>query len=237
MADKKVQAATVSTKADVDIVEKAMGFWAEFNTIILYTGAALLIMVIGFFVYKTYIKQPKEDKAADMIYPVEGLFDQMAQTSFSADSINIVLNGGTGVAGVLKIANDYGGTAAGNTAKYIAGACYLHNGDFKNAVKYLKEFSTSATQVQTAANLMIGDAYSEMNNNDDALDYYKKAAAVNTKDEFMTSEALYKEGLFAETIGKTDDAITAYQSIKDNYPKSVHAPDMEKYLARLGVLK
>ena len=237
MADKKVQAATVSTKANVDIVEKAMGFWEEFNTIILYTGAALLIMVIGFFVYKTYVKQPREDKAADMIYPVEGLFDQMAQTSFSADSINIVLQGGNGVAGVLKIANDYSGTAAGNTAKYIAGACYLHSGDFKNAVKYLKEFSTSATQVQTAADLMIGDAYSEMKNNDDALDYYKKAAAVNTKDEFMAPEALYKEGLFAETIGKADDAITAYQSIRDNYPKSVHAPEMEKYLARLGVLK
>jgi tetratricopeptide (TPR) repeat protein len=237
MADKKVQAATGSTKADIDIVERAMGFWEEFSNIILYTGAALFILVVGFFVYRTYIKQPKEDKAADMIFPVENLFDQMAQTNFSADSINIVLQGGNGVPGVLKIANDYGGTAAGNTAKYIAGACYLHNGDFKNAVKYLKEFSTSATQVQTAADLMIGDAYSEMKNNDDAFDYYKKAAAVNTKDEFMTPEALYKEALFAETIGKTDDAIAAYQNIKDNYPKSEHAQDMDKYLARLGVLK
>jgi len=237
MADKKVQAATSSYSQEIDVVERMRGFWEKFNNIILYTGAALLILVIGFFVYKTYIKQPREDKAADLIFPVENLFDQMAQTSFSADSINMVLQGGNGVAGVLKIANDYGGTAAGNTAKYIAGACYLHNGDFKNAVKYLKEFSTSATQVQTAADLMIGDAYSEMKNNDDALDYYKKAAAVNTKDEFMTPEALYKEGLFAETIGKTDDAITAYQSIKDNYPKSLHAPEMDKYLARLGVLK
>ncbi len=70
---------------------------------------------------------------------------------------------------------------------------------------------------------MLGDAYAELKKNDDALDYYKKAAAVNTKDEFMTAEALYKAALFAETTGKTKEAIEIFKKIKDEYPKSSRA--------------
>ena len=65
---------------------------------------------------------------------------------------------------------------------------------------------------------------------------YKKAIAVNTNDEFMTGEALYKAGLFAESIGKTKEAVEYFQKIKDGYPKNGHAADVDKYLARLGVL-
>ena len=101
----------------------------------------------------------------------------------------------------------------------------------------MKDFSTTATQVQTAAYTMLGDAYAELKNNDEALNYYKKAASVNTKDEFMTAEAMFRAGLFAETIGKTSDAIELYQKIKDEYPKNSHASEMDKYLARLGVTK
>ena len=70
-----------------------------------------------------------------------------------------------------------------------------------------------------------------------AYSYYKKAAEVNEKDEFMTSRALFKEGQYAETIGKTNDAITIYEKIRDDYPKTSPAAEMDKYLARLGVLK
>ena len=237
-SDKKVLSArATSTDSDIDIVEKARGFWEKFNLPIIYVGSAIIVLFLGWMAYKNFIKIPKEDKAADLIFPAENLFGKMAQSGFNQDSINLVLNGGNGITGVVKIANSYGGTQAGNTADYIAGACYLHNGEFSNAIKYLKDFSTKATQVQTAAYSMIGDAYSELKNNDDALDYYKKAASENDKDEFMTPEALFKEGLFAETIGKTDVAIDCYQKIKDNYPKSTHAADVDKYLARLGVLK
>lgn len=228
--------ATVAALDPIDVVERAKDFWARFSNIIIYTGSGVIILLLSWLAYKNFVKIPNEDKANDLLFPTERIFDKMTQAGFSKDSINFVLNGGNGVTGVLKIANNYGSTPAGNRANLIAGACYLHSGDFANAVKHLKEFSTKATQVQTAADLMLGDAYSELKNNDEALDAYKKAASVNDKDEFMAPEALYREGLFAETIGKTDVAIDCYQKIKDNYPKSAHAAAMDKYLARLGVV-
>jgi len=232
MADQNVQA------DELEVVEKAKDFWFKYSKPVTYIATAIILVFGGWYLYKNFVVLPQQEKANDMIFPAENLFDKMAQEGFNKDSIGLVLNGSDGITGVLKIANNYGSTPAGNRAKIIAGACYLHSGDFNNAVKYLSDVSsTKATQVQTTVYSMLGDAYSELKNSDEALSYYKKAAEVNDKDDFMTSEALYKEGLYAETIGKTDDAIAIYENIRDNYPKTAHAAEMDKYLARLGVVK
>lgn len=235
MSEKQVTVETVETN---EVVEKAKDFWAKFSKPIIYVGSAIILLVGGWYGYNKFVKQPNETKAADMLFSAEQLFDKMAQQgSFNKDSIGRVLNGGNGITtGVLKVLSSYGGTEAGNRAHFIAGACYLHRGDFNNAIKQLKDFSTPATQVQAAAYSMIGDANAELKKNDEAFDYYKKAASVNTKDEFMTPEALYKAALFAENINKSSEAIDLLKKIKDEYPKSSRATDVDKYLARLGVL-
>ncbi len=221
-----------------EIVDRAKGFWAKFSKPIIYVGSALILIVGGWIGYKYLVLAPKEVKSADVIFPAEQLFDKMTQTGFNKDSINLVLNGGSGITnGVIKIASGYSGTPAGNRANFIAGACYLHSRDFNKAVKYLKEFSTSATQVQTAAYSMLGDAYAELKKNEEALDYYKKAASVNEKDEFMTSESLYKAASFAESTGKTKEAIELYQKTKKDFPNNTHVADIDKSLARLGIFK
>lgn len=81
---------------------------------------------------------------------------------------------------------------------------------------------------------MIGDAYSELKKNNDALEYYKKAANENEKDEFTSSEFLFRAGLFAESIGKTKEAVELYKKLKTNYPLTDKAADIDRYLARLG---
>jgi len=232
----------MSYKQEVETTEevnealvKAKDFWAKFSKPIIYVGSALILGIGGWIAYKNYVKTPNEEKSADLIFPAEQLFDKMTQQGFNKDSINLVLNGGANISiGVLKIANNYTGTAAGNRAQYMAGACYLYNKDYNNAVKYLKKFSTNATQVQTAAYMLLGDAYSELKKNDDAFDNYKKAIGVNSKDEFMTPEALYKAALFADATGKSSEAIDFFKRIKEDYPKNNHAIDADKYLAKLG---
>jgi TolA-binding protein len=221
---------------ETQIVDKAKDFWAKFSNQVIYIGSAVIIVGGLWLGYRNFIQEPKMAKADDLIFPAENIFDKMAQQGFSKDSINIVLNGADGITGVLKIASTYNGTPAGERAKYMAGACYLHNGDYANAVKELKEFSTKATQVQSAAYSMLGDAYAELNNNDDAFTYYKKSATVNDKDEFSASEGYFKAALFAQSTGKTSDAIELFQKVKDDYPNSAHARDIDKYLAQLGVL-
>jgi tetratricopeptide (TPR) repeat protein len=235
MAEKQVTVEAVETN---ELLEKAKGFWAQFSKPIIYLGSLIILGTGGWLLYKNFVLIPKEEKAAELIFPAEKLFDKMVQQGFNKDSINLVLNGGNGIStGMLKIISNYSGTTSSNRAHFIAGACYLHNKDFNNAIKHLNDFTTGATQVQTAAYLMLGDANAELKKNDDAYSFYKKAASLNTKDEFMTPEALFKSALFAENIGKTEDAISFFQKIKEEYPKSSHANEVDKYLARLGVIK
>jgi tetratricopeptide (TPR) repeat protein len=133
------------------------------------------------------------------------------------------------------VIKEYGGTDAGNLARFYAGVSYLRLGDFNNAVKYLKEFSTSQKMVQARAYKLLGDAYSELGKNDDAISHYKKAAEHFTEDRLAAAESLFLAASFAEKIGKTNEAIALYKEVIEKYPNTVSANESDKYLAKLGV--
>jgi len=225
---------------EVDVIDRARGFWAKFSKPIIYIGAAIILIGGGWLIYKYMVKLPKEEKADQVVYIVQQYFSDFSNAP--TDTVKTALaqrciNGDGANSGALKIISRYGGTAAANLCNYYAGACYLHLKQFDKSIKYLKEFKTSASQIQSREYGMIGDAYSELKKNNDALEYYKKAAEVNEKDEFTSSEFLFRAGLFAESIGKTKDAIELYKKLKTNYPLTDKAADIDRYLARLGEVK
>jgi tetratricopeptide (TPR) repeat protein len=219
-----------------------LDFWNKYSKII---SASLIGLVVGialFFGYKQFIKAPKEKEAAEASYQAETLFGKMANTSFSKDSVNTVLNGGVldgmKIKGLLSIVKDFGGTAAGNRATYFAGATYMHTKEFEKAIKFLNDFDNrGAYQTEIKKQTMLGHCYAELKKNDEALAAYTKAASVNKKDENFTADALMVAGAFAEKIGKTKEAIAFYKEARDEYPNfgAVQNGDVDKYLAKLGV--
>jgi tetratricopeptide (TPR) repeat protein len=191
--------------------------------------AVVLILVLGYFGYKQYILDPKEKQASEAMF--------RAEEYFRADSIRLALNGDAVNAGFAKIITRYNGTKAADLAGFYAGSCYLKLGDFNNAVKYLKDFKTSAVQVQAKAYGLLGDAYSELNKKDEAAEQYKKAGTYFDQDEVISPEYLFRAGYLYESMGKSQDAIAMYQLIKTKYPGSPRGFDIDRYLARLGVVK
>jgi tetratricopeptide (TPR) repeat protein len=243
MAEKKVTT-TKTTESTDAVINRARGFWAEYSKPIIYIGSAIILLIGGWYGYKYFIQAPKEEKANQAIFPAEALFDKMAAGGFNKDSSVIVLNGGNNdgvaVTGLLKVINNFDGTKAANRAEYMAGATYLHLKEFDKAIKYLKAFDADgAHQVKSKAYIMLGHAYAEQNKTAEALDYYKKAAAVNTKDEGTTADALFVAASYADATGNQKEAVTLYQQLKNDYPNAtaVKSGDIDKYLARLGILK
>ncbi len=235
---------TVTQSAGVEEKQVLTNFWDKYSKMIIYGISGLLIIVLGYFGYQKFIKEPKEKEAAEAIFHAENLFGKMANTGFGKDSINIVLNGGvidgTKITGLLSVISKYGGTPAANRANYEVGATYLQNKEFDKAIKYLKEFDgNGAYQTDIKKNIMLGHAYAELKKTDDALAAYKKAASINAKDENFTPEALMMAASYAETLGKTKDAIELYTQARDKYPmyQAVSSGDVDKYLAKLGVFK
>ena len=242
MAAKKPTTATHEANITLD---KTLHFWSKYNKLIIYIGVAVIAALAAFFAYNKFVKEPKEEKAAEMIFPAQSLFDKMANSDFSKDSVNILLNGGTlpdgtAVTGLLKIMNNYSGTESANLAAYMTGASYLQIKEFDKAIKYLKEFSShGARQVESKANLMLGHAYAEKKNVNEALSYYKKAASVNDKDETMAPTALMIAANYAESQNNSAEAISLFKQVKDKYPTypSVASGEIDKHLAKLGVLE
>ena len=66
------------------------------------------------------------------------------------------------------------------------------------------------------------------------LDFYKKAANVDDRDEYTSSEFLFRAALFAQVTGKTKEAIDLFKKIKEEYPLSEKAADVDRHLAKLG---
>jgi tetratricopeptide (TPR) repeat protein len=234
MAENTVQ--DKAPKKDIDVVTRARGFWEKNSKPIIYVGAAIILLAGGWLIYKYMFKLPQEEKANDAVFVIQKNFTDFsnAPDSLKKQMAEIVLKGNDGNSGALKFITKYDGTEAANLCHYYAGAAYLHLKQFDNAIKNLKDFSTDAGQVQSRAYGMLGDAYSELKKNSEAMDYYKKAAGVNEKDEFTSSEFLFKAGQFAESIGKKQEAIDLYKKIKNDYPLSDRAASIDKYLARLG---
>jgi len=241
MAEKNT---TTTTAEQPDVIIRARGFWDKYSKPIIYIGSAVILIIGGWYAYKNLYVAPREQKANELIFPAENLFDKMGTTGFNKDSVNIVLNGGSlegsKVTGMLSIINNYGGTETGNRAKYIAGASYFQIHEFDKAIKFLKDFDPSnAKQIASKADIILGHIYAEKNNVDEALGYYKKAATVNEEDESTTPYALLMAASYAATKGKTKEAIELYKEVKEKYPanQAVTSGDVEKHLAFLGEFK
>ena len=197
--------------------------------IIMIVIGILIVGVLGFFGFKRYYLAPREKEAQSQMFMAEKYFEQ--------DSLKKALNGDGNYLGFLDIIDQYGITKSANLSKYYAGICYLKMGEYQKAIEYLKKFSGKDMVVAPMANGAIGDAYMELNNSEEAISYYTKAADMRDND-FTTPLFLKKAGMAYEIAGKYDKALEMYKRIKDNYPRSYEGSEIDKYIAYVqGMIK
>jgi tetratricopeptide (TPR) repeat protein len=151
---------------------------------------------------------------------------------FEADSMNLALNGNSASYGLLDILEEYGSTPAGNSANYYAGLAYYEMGDFQNAISYLDDYNASEVATAAVAKGAIGDAFVELGQMDDALDYYLKAVNA-TDNSFTTPLYLWKAGLIYESMEKNSKAVALYERIAEDYPESRQAAGIASVIAAL----
>jgi tetratricopeptide (TPR) repeat protein len=220
-------------KQDINVVEKdallqAQSIWQKNQKTILTVVTVIVVVVGGWFGYQKFILAPKEEKAQEAMFKAEEYFRK--------DSFNLALNGDGIAKGFLYIQKNYSGTKSANLSKFYAGVSYLKTGEFQKAVDQLKDFSTSAKQIQSSAYGALADAYSELKKNDDAIEYYKKAGNNFTEDEFASAEYLFRAASLSKVIGKTQQALELYKTIKEKFPKADNGRS-DKYIYQLNIEK
>ena len=222
-----VKQARPTTESEA-VIERAKDFWERLGKSISISLGAIILVVGGFLIYKNFIKEPKEKKANNAIFK--------AQEYYSMDSLDKALNGDGPNPGFEKIISQYGGTKAGDLAKFCAGSIYLKKGNFDKAIRYLKDFDTDAPQIQARAYKLLGDAYSEQGKAKDAVEYYKKAARTFEEDDNAASEALFMAAYLSDRLlNDKSGAIELYKEVKSKYSQTQWSFEADKYLGEKGV--
>ena len=171
--------------------------------------AFLLLAYMG---YNKFIAEPKAEDAMNEMTQAQSYFDEALNATTQKDSLfTLALEGGAGKFGMLDIISEYGSTPAGNLASYYAGMSYLNMNKYQEAIKYLSDFSSNDKMLNPISKGGIGDAFVQLNQQEDALGYYEEAAAMRSND-FTTPMYLYKAGIVAMELGKTDVALKHFEN-------------------------
>jgi tetratricopeptide (TPR) repeat protein len=187
----------------------------------------VIIVVVGlFFLGRMYLSK-KNGEAQSQMYQAERWLEM--------DSLKLALNGDGNYLGFLDIAKNYKLTKAGNLAKYSAGMCYLHLGQFQNAIDNLSKYNKQDKVLGSLATGAIGDAYVELGNLDKGVSKYIEAADYG-KNSFNTPVFLMKAGQIYELQQKFAEALKTYERIKNEYPESTEGTTIDKYIARVKLL-
>ena len=211
-----------------DILLNLLKFWENNKKRILTITGGVAAVIVALYAYNEYMVKPKEQKAQEALYKAEDYFGQ--------DSSRKVLDGDGTSKGVLYVIKNYSGTKAANLAKYYAGISYLKLGEFNKAVENLKDFSSNSDAIQMVAYGALADAYSELKKNDEAVSYYKKAAAAFTVDQLTSADYLWRAGQLLETLNKPKEALELYKQIKKDFPKAKQG-EIDKYIYKLSIEK
>ncbi len=199
--------------------------------IFIIVGLAAAI-ILGYLGYNKFIQEPKESEAMNDMFQAQQFFDQAVTNTSDKDSLfNLALNGGEGKFGMLDIISEYKGTNAANLASYYAGMAYLNVKDYTNAVEHLSNFSSDDEALGPIAKGGIGDAFMQLDQKEDALDYYVQAAEMKTN-SYTTPMYLYKAGNVALALGENSKALAYFKRIKDEFSTSTEAANIDVFIGR-----
>lgn len=200
---------------------------------------AVAIVILGYLGYNQFILEPKQQEAANEMNQAQQYFATAldAGTTQQQDSLfNLALNGGEGRYGFLDIVDNYGGTDAANLSTYYAGMAYLHTGQYQQAIDMLDDFKGKDEILGPLAKGGIGDAFMQLGQLEEALDYYEDAASMRDNG-FTAPKFLFKAAMVSLELGKGDNAEKYLNRIQNEYPESSEAGQIEVYLGQAQAMK
>ena len=224
---KTIEAGAVQNEQTLNNQEQ---FFLKYRKQILIAVAAILLIVAGCLAYKTFVAEPRENKASTAM--------AKAQEMFAERDFQKALNGDKTNEGFLSVIENYGGTDAANLAKGYAGLCYAQMGKWQEAVKYLEDFSPKSDAIISPAIVAaLGNAYANTGKVDEAISTLKEAASMaDARSESVNNTTsptyLLQAARLLESQKKTDEALKIYKQIKEKYVNSAVAQDIDKYIER-----
>ncbi|MBP5258168.1 MAG: tetratricopeptide repeat protein [Prevotella sp.] len=217
-----------------EVLNKSEALIVKYKKPIIIALVAIIAIVVGVYCYNNYYKAPREAKASTTLAKGQELVaNQQYDKALKGD--------GAAFGGLIKLADEFSGTDAGNLANLYAGLCYARQEkpDYKKAIEYLEKYDCGEDiLISPAAKSALGDAYASDKQLDKAIECFKEAAkmadkqAANDMSTALAPYFLVKAGVLLESQGKKAEALEIYKDIKKKYVNSPYYNEVDKYIER-----
>ncbi|MCS6823015.1 MAG: tetratricopeptide repeat protein [Cytophagaceae bacterium] len=197
--------------------------YQRYRNVILIVMSVIAVGILAIAGYKYMRDASNQEAQSEMFMPVY---------FWEQDSLDRVLKGGKGSRAMPEIAEEYSNTKAGKLAYFYTGVAYLKKGKYQEAIDNLENFNTSDKLLQARSYSLIGDAYMELKDIENAIKYYEKATR-HYPNEYFTPRYFMKLGLAYELNKDLESALKAYATVADKYPNCSEATDAKKNKAKV----
>lgn len=207
----------------VELYGRLLLLYEDHRQLVYGLGIALLALILAVPGYM-YYQQQRAEQANEMLGAILPAYEQ--------GNFDQALNGAGQQAGLLTIADQYGGTDAGNLASFYAASALYEQGEYDRALEYFQQFDKGSDYIGASAYAAEAAIYESRGAYEQAAQRYEEAAS-QYPNKLTAPRYLLEAGQAYEDAGNYAAAEQAYQRIKDNYPDSEQADEVDRYLARV----
>ena len=206
--------------------ENAEQFMQKNRNQLLWGGGIIGFLFLVLFAYRYYQETRNQEAERELFNAVYYFEEDSLQLALEGDGINY---------GFLQIIEEYNRTNAENLAHFYAGVCYLKTERYTEAIDQLEAFSSSDWLISARAESLLGDAYMEQEQYEEAAEHYEEATQI-APNPYFSPNYLKKLALAQEQIDRPQEALNTYRRILEEYYESPLRPEAEKQIGRLKAM-
>jgi len=211
----------------VTFYARALGYFENNRNTVYGALAGIVVVVLIVFAFNWNSTKKNAQALSEMTVAVQ---------RYEAGDYQASLDGDASFSGMIDIAERYGSTTSGNLAKFYAADASFRVGDMEAALKFFESYSKDANYLGASAYAGEAAIYELNGELKKAGDLFVRAATINESE--ITSPMYFESAARAySAAGDKGKAMSALNSIKDDYPNSQAARNVDFSLATLEASK
>ena len=226
-AKKKISQRVIKEDALVTTYFKAQVWYDENKKSVSTVAGIVAVLAVALWFYSNNVRA-NGDRATSELAKVFSFYDN--------GQYQIAINGipEKNISGLQSIVDNYGGTKAGNIAKFYLANAYYNSQNYDKALEYFNDFSGSSNSlIDNSAVAGMGACYEAKGNFKKAAEDYEKAALKDSDDPNAADNLVNAARNYGKS-GDKDRAIELLKKVKKDYPTSNVARDVDRYIAEVS---
>lgn len=224
---KKITRKELKQDALITTYAKLTGLYETHKKTLRYSITAVVIVVLVVVFYINNQKANIEKASADL-GKVYQYFDN-GQYQVAIDGVPE-----RNIPGLKAIVENYGGSTAGELARFYLANSYYQIGKYDEALEEFEAFSPTVELLVISRLSGIAACYEAKGEYARAAEFFEQAVGVNTND-VNAAENLNSAARNFALAGESERALDLYRKLKKNYPTTSYGREAGRFITQLSV--